>query len=160
MIRDVGMLAASGAAVYAWLSVVVAPLAGAFQSAVRRASRRSFLALALALGGAVLWTLAPAGAGLLLMMCEPRLGLAFLGSRAPIDGAAIGAITWALHALWRREWPHVSEDVEIGTALAVVALVRDDAATLSRVEALYREMAVAPARRRSPSKAGAARIAA
>lgn len=159
MFLDVLMLATAAAATYACLCAIVAPLVGALRNAIRRPGARACAAVALAAGGALLWTIIPAGAALLLMICEPRLGLAFVGSPAPVAGPIIGGVVWLAHAAWSRALPRLGPGVETATALAIVAMVRDDDATLGRVELLYREMALAPLRT-SPSSVSAVRIAA
>jgi hypothetical protein len=100
MLRDVLMLGSCGTASYAWLSAIVSPLVRAIRASVREhASRRALAALALAVGGAVLWTFVPAGLALLGVMLEPRVGLMLLRAKNWIlPGLALGACAWCAHA--------------------------------------------------------------
>jgi hypothetical protein len=140
MLRDFVMLGSCGTAGYAWLSAIVSPLVCALRASVReRASRRALAALALAAGGAVLWTFVPAGLAMLGLMLEPRAGLAILRMREwLVPGLALGACAWCVHFAIERSMPRLGTTFETATALAIVAAVRDDDRTLARVESLYR----------------------
>jgi len=139
MLRDALMLATCGTASYAWLSAIVAPLVCAIRASVlERGSRRALAALALAAGGALLWTFVPAGLALLGMMLEPSAGLLLLRTRWLAPGLALGACAWCVHLAIDRSLPRLGETFETATALAIVAAVRDDDRTLARVESLYR----------------------
>jgi hypothetical protein len=140
MLRDVLMLGSCVTASYAWLSAIVSPLVRAIRASVREhASRRALAALALATGGAVLWTFVPAGLALLGMMLEPRAGLMLLRAKHWIlPGLALGVCAWCVHAFVERTLPRLGATFETATALAIVAAVRDDDRTLARVESLYR----------------------
>ncbi len=146
MFRDVVMVMSCGAVSYLWLCVIVSPLASSLRSLVRHgADRTAWAAFALAAGGAVLWTAIVAGAVVLGMMLEPRAGLALLRSEVGWRGMALGNVVWLCQLLAFAHVPRVGPALETATAIAVVALVRDDPRTLSRVEALYRTHAVADA---------------
>jgi hypothetical protein len=94
-----------------------------------------------------LWTVVIAVALFVILSCDPRVAAKVLAVPfAAKDGAILGASLWGLAALVRRELPRLGDDFEIATALALVALVRDDDATLARVEALYRQNVVRPVR--------------
>jgi len=139
MLKDVLTLGSFGTASYAWLSAIVAPLVRATSALVReRGSRRAVAALALATGGAVLWTFLPAGLALLGMMLEPRVGLMLLQTKWVVPGLALGVCAWCVHFAIERSLPRLGPAFETATALAIVASVRDDDRTLARVEALYR----------------------
>ena len=139
MLKDALMLGSFGTASYAWLSAIVAPLVCAISAVAReRGSRRALVALALATGGAVLWTFLPAGLALLGMMLEPRVGLMLLQTRWIVPGLALGVCAWCVHFAIERSLPRLGPAFETATALAIVASVRDDDRTLARVEALYR----------------------
>lgn len=139
MLKDVLVIGSCATASYAWLSAIVSPLVCALRASVReRASRRALAALALAAGGAVLWTFVPAGLTLLGMMLEPRAGLLLLRTNWLAPGLALGAGAWCVQLAVERRLPRFGESFETATALAIVASVRDDDRTLSRVEALYR----------------------
>ena len=139
MLKDALMLGTCATASYAWLSAIVAPLFCAMRASVReRGSRRALAALALAAGGAVLWTFVPAGLALLGMILEPHAGLLLLHTRWPAPGLALGACAWCLHFAIERSVPRLGETFETATALAIVAAVKDDDRTLARVERLYR----------------------
>jgi hypothetical protein len=129
---------------YLWLCVIASPLASSFRSLIRHgADRTAWAAFALAAGGAVLWTAIVAGAIVLGMMLEPRAGLALLRSDTGWRGVSLGSIVWACQLLAFARVPRLGRTFEIATALAIVAIVRDDPTTLSRVERLYRTHAVA-----------------
>jgi hypothetical protein len=139
MLKDSLMLVSCGTAGYAWLSAIVAPLVCAARASIREgASRRALAALALAAGGAALWTCVPAGLALLAMILEPRVGLVVLRTRLLVPGVALGVCAWLVHLALERRMPRLGATFETATALAIVAAVRDDDRTLSRVESLYR----------------------
>lgn len=141
--RDVMTLTFFGGLCYAWLCAIVAPLAGSVRSLIRLGLRRSTVtAVALAAGGAVLWSGIAAGGTLLGMMLEPRAGLFLLRSHDVLAGVAIGAGTWVTWFAARRRLPRIGSMFETATALAIVALARDDPGTLARAEALYRGLAI------------------
>ena len=154
MFRDVVLLMSCGAVIYLWLCVIVSPLASSLRALVRtRADHTAWLAFGLAAGGAVLWTAIVAGAVALGMMLEPRAGLRVLASGAGGRGASVGVVVWLGQLIaWARA-PRLGSAVETATALAVVAFVRDDAATLARVEGLYRAHAVVGRSRDTPALA-------
>src|SRR4051812_50117873 len=84
MLKDFLMLGSCGTASYAWLSAIVAPVVCAIRASIReRASRRALGALALAAGGAVLWTFLPAGPALLGLMLGARAGVMLLRGKGP-----------------------------------------------------------------------------
>lgn len=141
MSQDLVIVATSAAAIYGWLCAVVPPAARAARSAVTRRTSDAWNALALAGGGAIVWTLIPAAALFIAMMLEPRAGLALVGSTVWLAGAVAGAACWICHAAATRQVPRIGSDFEVATALAIVALVDDDPLTLSRVERIYRESA-------------------
>src|SRR5258708_34242071 len=154
MFRDVVMVMSCGAVSYLWLCVIVSPLASSLRSLVRHgADRTAWAAFALAAGGAVLWTAIVAGAVVLGMMLEPRAGLALLRSEVGWRGVALGNIVWLCQLLAFAHVPRIGPALETATAIAVVAPVRDDPRTLSRVETPYRAHAVAAAP--DPARPGA-----
>jgi len=75
---------------------------------------------------------------LLGMMLEPQAGLLLLQTNWLAPGLALGVGAWCLQLAVERRLPRLGASFEIATALAIVASVRDDDKTLSRVEALYR----------------------
>jgi hypothetical protein len=83
-----------------------------------------------------------AGGVVLAMMLEPRAGLALLRSDAGWRGVSLGNVVWVGQLLAFARIPRVGPTLETATALAIVALVRDDARTLGRVERLYRAHAI------------------
>jgi hypothetical protein len=144
MFKDVVMVLSCGAVSYLWLCVIVSPLASSFRSLVRHgADRTAWAAFALAAGGAVLWTAIVAGAVVLGMILEPGAGLALMRSDVGWRGVALGNVVWLCQLLAFAHVPRLGPAFETATAVAVVALVRDDPRTLSRVETLYRAHAVA-----------------
>jgi hypothetical protein len=146
MLRDSLLIAAAAATVFAWLAATVPPVVAAARN-LRGRLRGAWSALALACGGTVLWTVVIAVALFVILSCDPRVAAKVLAVPfAAKDGAILGASLWGLAALVRRELPRLGDDFEIATALALVALVRDDDATLARVEALYRQNVVRPVR--------------
>jgi hypothetical protein len=139
MLTNVVMMGSCCTASYAWLSAIAAPLVHASQALVReRASRRALAALGLATGGAVIWTIVPAGLLLLGMILEPRAGLLLIQSTWLVPGLLLGAVAWCVHLAAARAIPRIGATFETATALAIVAAVRDDDRTLARVESLYR----------------------
>jgi hypothetical protein len=145
MLRDVVTLLSCATAIYAWLCAIVAPLARAVRAAISRsAGPRPWMALGLAVGAGGLWTIVGAGAVLLFMMLEPGAGLALLASTVALPGLALGAIGWGTQWALTDRIPRLGQDFEVASALAIVALVRDDPETLGRVEHLYRAVAVDP----------------
>ena len=161
MFRDVVILLSSGAVSYVWLCAIASPLARSMRSLIRHGSdRTAWAAFALASGGAIVWTAFTAGAILLGMMLEPRAGLALLRSDAWWRGISLGNIVWACQLLAFARMPRLGPTVETATALAIVALVRDDPWTLSRVERLYRAHAVSSAPAGGAASRGVRRIAA
>jgi hypothetical protein len=141
MARDVMIVAGCAAATYAWLCATVAPIASGVGAAARLRSPVAWSALALATGGAIVWTFIAAAALFIVMMLQPRVGLALVGGSAWLPGVVAGAACWIWHGAATRRLPRIGSDFEVATALAIVALVNDDPATLSRVEGLYREHA-------------------
>ena len=146
MFRDVVMVLSCGSISYLWLCLIASPLATSVRSLLRhRADRAAWSAFALALAGAILWTLLVAGALLLGRLLEPG------GAAAPAQtdlvwrGVALGNIVWTCQALAFARAPRLGPTFETATALALVAFVRDDPWTLSRVERLYRSYALADA---------------
>ena len=150
MFREGLILVSSAVAGYAWLCAIVSPVVRSTQSlwlGMRHAA--AWRALALAAGAAVLWTMIGAGAILLFMMLEPRVGLALVGSGVWLPGFPLGALAWSLQAFATRRVPRIGDDFEVATALALTALAEDDPRTLARVEHLYRAHALPnPARSR------------
>lgn len=139
MLKAVLMLGSGGTASYAWLSAIVSPLVCAIRASIHeRASRRTLAALALAAGGALVWTFVPAGLTLLGMMLEPRAGLVLLQTNWLAPGLALGVCAWCARLAVERRLPRFGATFETATAIAIVAAVRDDDRTLARVEALYR----------------------
>lgn len=141
MARDLVVVASSASATYGWCCAVIPPAARAARTVLMRRTSAAWNALALAAGGAILWTVIP-GAGLFIaMMLEPRSALALVGSPIWLSGAVAGAACWMCHAAAARRVPRIGSDFEVATALAIVALLKDDPDTLSRVERIYRENA-------------------
>jgi len=139
MLKDLVMLGSCGTAAYTWLSAIVSPLVCAIRAFVREhASRRALAALALAAGGAVLWTFVPAGLALLGMMLEPRVALQLFHPRWLMAGFALGVCAWCARLAIEGSMPRLGATFETATALAIVAAVRDDDRTLARVESFYR----------------------
>jgi hypothetical protein len=161
MFRDVVVLLSSGAVSYVWLCAIASPLASSIRSLIRHgADRTAWAAFALASAGAIVWTAVIVGAILLGMMLEPRAGLALLRSDAGWRGVSLGNIVWACQLLAFARMPRLGPTVETATALAIVAIVRDDPWTLSRVERLYRAHAVPPVPAGAVVSGGVRRIAA
>lgn len=161
MFRDVVILLTSGAVTYLWLSAIASPFARSVRSLMRDgASRTAWTAFALASGSAVVWTVILVGSILLGMMLEPRMGLAFLRSDAGWRGISLGNVVWICQMIAFARMPRLGPTLETATALAIVALVRDDPWTLSRVERLYRTHAVAPAGGAGVISRGVRRVAA
>jgi hypothetical protein len=148
MLREFVMLLSCAAVSYLWLCAIVSPLLTAVRSLARQGSdRAAWAAFGLAAGGAVLWTAIPLGLLVLAMMLEPSAGLALLHSDAGWRGVSLGNIVWAGQLVAFAHvprMPRIGSTFETATALAIVALVNDDARMLSRVERLYRLHAVAP----------------
>lgn len=144
MVRDVIIVGSSATAIYGWLCAAIPPLVRALRTAASRHTAAAWSALALALGGALVWTIVPAALTFVFLMLEPRAGLALVSSVAWLPGVVAGAACWVCHAATARHVPRIGADFEVATALAIVALVRDDSATLARIEQLYRANA-APA---------------
>lgn len=141
MSQDLVIVATSAAAIYGWLCAVVPPGVHAAWAAVTRRTSAAWHALALAAAGAIVWTVIPAAALFVGMMLEPRAALAVVSSTVWVAGAVAGAACWICHAAATRQVPRIGSDFEVATALAIVALVDDDPATLSRVEQMYRDTA-------------------
>jgi hypothetical protein len=137
MLREILILLSCGSVGYAWLCAVTAPLVRAMRSVVQSSTRDAWLALALAVGAALLWTAIIAAAILLAMMLEPRAGLALLGSRLFWPGVVSGAIVWCGQLIATVRVPRFGDDLEAAAALAIVALVDDGPETLMRVHRLY-----------------------
>lgn len=146
MLRDAVVLLTFGAGSYLWLSAIASPLVISVRSLlVRRADRQAWTALALAAAGAVLWTVIPAGALMLARMVESEAGVAVLRSDLVWRGVTLGNIVWMCHLLTFARIPRIGSAFETATALGIVAIVRDDPWTLSKVERLYRSHALAAA---------------
>ena len=144
MLRDAVLLMSVGAGSYLWLSAIASPLVSSVRSLVaRRGDRLAWTALALAAGGAVLWTAIPAGAIMLARMLESAAGVTVLRDDIIWRGVTLGNIVWMCQMLTFARVPRLGSAFETATALAIVAIVKDDAWTLSRVERLYRSHAVA-----------------
>jgi hypothetical protein len=146
MFRDAVVLMSFGAVSYLWLCAIASPLVSSVRSlVVRRGDRQAWTALALAVAGAVLWTVVPAGALMLARMLEAEAGVAVLRSELVWRGVTLGNIVWVGHLLTFARIPRFGSAFETATALGLVALVRDDPWTLATVERLYRRHAVAAA---------------
>lgn len=154
MLRDVVVLLSCGSVIYLWLCAIVSPLATAVQSVMRQGTNRTaWTAVALAAGGAMLWTAVAAGVLALAMMLEPRTGWRVLASEAGWRGVSVGFVVWSCHLMAFAHAPRIGAIFEMGTALAMVAFVHDDPWVLSRVERLYRLHAIdARTRRRAVSR--------
>jgi hypothetical protein len=156
MFREVLILGSSAVAGYAWLCAIASPVVRSIQSlwpGLRPSG--AWRALALAAGGALVWTVIGAGAILLFMMLEPRVGLALVGSVAWLPGFPLGGLAWSLQAFRTGRVPRIGDHFEVATALALTALAEDDPRTLARVEHLYRAHAL-PHRARSGGVLGVA----
>jgi hypothetical protein len=139
MFRDVVTVLSCGTVSYLWLCVIASPLATSVRSLIRhRADRAAWSAFALALAGAILWTLLVAGALVVGRMLEPGSAAASPQTDLVWRGVSLGNIVWASQALAFARAPRFGPTFETATALAIVAFVRDDPWTLSRVEHLYR----------------------
>lgn len=146
MLRETMWVIAAALTVFVWMSATIAPAASALRSLFSRRAG-AWAAFALACAGACVWTIVLAGASFIVLSCDPRLAASVLAVPFTVrDGLLLGVALWLLATAVRREAPRLGEHVEIATALAVVALVRDDERTLSRVEALYRQHVVRPMR--------------
>ena len=146
MFRDVFVLLSCGAVSYLWLCVIVSPLARTARALFRNGGdRAAWAAFALAGGGALLWTAIVVAAIVLGMMLEPGSGPGLWRSDVVWRGVSLGNIVWACQLIAVARVPRVGPTFEMATALAIVAFVRDDPRTLSRVERVYRLYAVAPA---------------
>jgi hypothetical protein len=157
MLKELVMLLSCGTMTYVWLCAIVSPIGSAVRSLVRDgAGGAAWAAVALAAGGAVLWTAILGGGILLAMMLEPRAGMALLRSDAGWRGLSLGNIVWVGELLAFARAPRLGPTFETATALAIVAIVRDVPGTLSRVERLYRAHAVAEAPRQD-AESGAVR---
>lgn len=144
MFRDVVTVLSCGAVSYLWLCVIASPLARSLRSLIRHgADRAAWSAFALALAGAVLWTVIVAGALVLGLLLERGSGLAFARSDLVWRGISLGHIVWVCQLLAFARTPRFGPIVETRIALAIVAFVHDDPWTLSRVERLYRSHALA-----------------
>lgn len=143
MLRDVVLLISFGAMSYLWLCAIASPLASSVRSlVVSRGDRRAWTALALAVAGAVLWTVVPAGALMLARMLEAEAGVSVLRSELVWRGVTLGSIGWMVRLLTFAHIPRLGSAFETATALGLVAFVRDEPWTLSKVERLYRSHAL------------------
>jgi hypothetical protein len=108
MFRDVFVLLACGVVSYLWLCAIVSPLASPAQSIIRDGGNRAaWAALALAGGGAVLWTaivVAAIGVG---MMLEPGSGLRIWRSDVAWRGVSFGNIVWACQLIASARLPRI-----------------------------------------------------
>ena len=139
MLKDVMVMAAFGTASYGWLTAIVAPIVSALGACVREhPSRRALAAFGLALAAAGMWTVLPAGLVLVGMMLEPNAGLFVIQTKWWIPGVVLGGCAWLLHLALERRLPRLGPTFELASAIAVVAIVRDDDRTLARVESIYR----------------------
>jgi hypothetical protein len=144
MFRDALVLMSFGAVSYLWLCAIASPLVSSVRSLlILRGDRQAWTALALAAAGAVLWTVAPAGAFMLLRMLETEAGVAVLRSDLLWRGVTLGNIVWLGQFLTFARIPRIGSAFETATALGLVAFVRNDPWTLSKVERLYRTHALA-----------------
>ena len=146
MLREMFVLVSCGSVGYAWLCAVTAPLVRVIRSVVHSSTREAWVAFALAVGAALLWTAIVAAAVLLAMMLEPRAGLALLGSRLFWPGVVSGAIVWCGQLLVTLRVPRFGDDLEAAAALAIVALVDDGPETLLRAHQIYALHAIDPQR--------------
>jgi len=137
MLRDILILLSCGSVGYAWLCAVTAPLVRATRSVVHASTRQAWLAFALAIGAALLWTAIIAAAILIAMMLAPQAGLVLLGSHLFWPGLATGATMWCGQLFTTLRVPRFGNDLEAAAALAIVALVDDEPETLSRVHQVY-----------------------
>jgi hypothetical protein len=142
MLKDVIVFGGFAGGVYAWLCAIVAPLATALRSWLRQRGPAAAIAVALALGAAVLWTLVPLAMTLLGMMLEPRAGLVLLHTRSIVPGLSTGVGAWLVRAAVAGRPPRFGATFEAATAMAIVATIDDDGRTLAKVERLYRALAV------------------
>ena len=143
MLRDVLIIISCGSAGYAWLCAIAAPLLRAVRSFVRRATRQAWIAVALAIGAALVWTAIVAAAIVLAMILEPRAGLVLLASRLFWPGVGAGSAAWVAQLALTSHVPSFGGAFELDTALAIVAVVDDDPRALARVHAIYASHALA-----------------
>ena len=139
-VPDLVVVGSCAIAAYGWLCAVVPPIARALRTIAARGTSSVWAALALAVGGAVLWSVIPLSLLFVVIMLEPRAGLALVKSPGCPEGGAAGAVCWIVQAA-TGSMPRIGADFEVATALALVALVDDDPESLSRVERLYRATA-------------------
>jgi len=137
MFRDVLILLSCGSVAYAWLCAVTAPLLRAGRSLLQDVTRETLAAFGLALAAPLLWSAIVAGAIVLAMMLEPRIGLALVRSHLLWPGMGLGAVAWALQCGLSMRVPRFGRDFEAATALAIVAIVDDTPQTLARAHAMY-----------------------
>jgi len=147
MVKDLLMFGAFATAGYGWLCAIVAPLVTAARSLVRRRSAAAIGALVLACGAAALWTVVPLALAFLMMMLEPRYGLALLQANGLRPAFVAGLAAWLLHLALERRMPRMGGTFEAATAIALVAAFDDSPPTLARVEAIYRACASAGSRK-------------
>lgn len=141
MLKDAPVFLTSATATYLWLCAIAAPLIGAVRSLSRERRRTALVALALACAAALLWTIVPLALAFIGMMFEPPLGLVVVRSHSLVPGLAAGICGWLFHFGVERRVPRFGHTFETATAIAIVAAVDDSAATLRRVESLYRGLA-------------------
>ena len=145
MLREVLLSMSTAAATYAWICAVAAPVVGSCRSMFRRLDKAAWQALALAVAGLALWTAVAAAVVLLAMTLEPGTGLAVLRGESLWSGLLLGTVVWGGQAALTGHLPRIGADFEAATAIGIVALVRQDEATLARVERLYLSHAIVAA---------------
>ena len=161
MLRDALILMVSGAGSYLWLCANTSPLASSARSLLRsREDRTAWAAFGLASSGALLWTVVAVGAIVLGTMLEPAGGQALFRSDLVWRGVTLGSTVWVCQLLASARVPRFGPTFEIGTALALVAIVNDDPWRLARVERLYRTHAAAEVTGPSRVSASMRRVAA
>jgi hypothetical protein len=153
MFRELWLMLFSAGAAYAWLCAVGAPVIGSMRSLARRADTDAWSAFALAVAGAILWAAIAGAALLLLATLQPRAGLALLDANALWPRLLLGTVVWGSH--WTFSWriPRFGARFETATALAIVALAKEDTRTLERVGCIYTVHAIDPV---APAAAGSA----
>ena len=144
MSREILILLSCASVGYAWLCAITAPIVRAIRSVVQAPVRDAWLAVALAIGAALLWTAIIAAAIVLAMMLVPSAGLALVDSHLFWPGMACGASVWCGHLAAAFRVPRFADDLEAATALAIVALFDDGPETLTRAHRLYARHAIGP----------------
>ena len=135
---SIAIVIIAGCAAYGWLTLAGPPIASAIMSTIRRGHRKGWpAAWPTALGSALLVTVIPAAAVVLVMPAAPDVSRTVLQAPELLLGLKIGGILWLARA-GVFGLPRLPPKYELSIVLAAAALWTLDPAARKALERKYR----------------------